>query len=81
MSKTFTITENAVKNLINTYADHKLMCEWHEENIDEDELFDDPEYSHHSACCATAENWMKAIGISPSSNYVVSVINKKRERR
>lgn len=78
MDRTFTITGNAVKNLINTYADHKLMCEWYEENMDEDELDFDVEYTYHSACCATAEDWMRAIGISPESNFVAKIIDMCR---
>lgn len=77
----FKITENAVKNLITTYADHYLMCEELENEIDEDDLYDDADYSHHSACCATAEDWMRVIEIHPESNFVIDIINKERERR
>lgn len=79
--KTFTITENAVKNRIFSYADHYLMCEEMEKDTEEYDLYDDAEYAHHKACCQTNEDWMRGIGIDPQSNYVMEIINKERERR
>ena len=76
MSKTFTITEKELKNLINDYVRHKSMCKWCKENIDEDELPFDVDYTFHSACCVTAENWMKSIGINPDGK--LSDIVKRR---
>ena len=81
MKKEFTISYNAVVNLLHDYASHKLMCEEYEgdERYEEYDLYDDAEYSHHAACCATAENWLRAIGISPESNCVQEIIEKERK--
>ena len=68
MARTFTLTENAVKNLISNYAYHVLMCEKNEN------------YVRHVAACSMAEQWMRAIGIDPQSNYVTEIIEKEREK-
>lgn len=81
MAKEFKITENAVKNLLATYSSHKIMCDDYENEMDEEDLYTDADYSHHLACCATAEDWMRAIGIHPESNFVMEIIEKERERR
>lgn len=80
MKRTFTLTENAIRSLVITYADHKLMAENYLKDTDEDDLYDDAEYAHHMACCATAEEWMRAIGIDPESNFVMEIIEKERGR-
>ena len=79
--RTFTITENAVKNLLSIYADHYLMAEEMEKDTEEYDLYDDADYAHHKACCYIGEDWMRGIGINPQSNYVMEIINKERERR
>lgn len=66
MKRTFTLTENAVKNLISSYAYHRVSLE------------KNGNYNYHVAACATAENWMRAIGIDPESNFVMEIIEKER---
>lgn len=75
----FKITENAIRDLLTTYADHYLMCKNIEKETDDDDLCDDADYAHHKACCCTAEQWMRAVGIHPESNYVMEIINKERD--
>ena len=74
----FTTTENALKNLIYTYADHKLMCEEYE--LDEDGIFDS-EYDIHHAHCETAEDWMRSLGIDPMCKFVSDIIEEEMDRR
>lgn len=78
-----TITENSVINLINTYANHKIQMEEYliENDYDGDMLYDNADYQFHLACCETAEDWMRNIGISPASNFVQQIIEKERSRR
>lgn len=78
----FTITENAIKNLISTYADHKVQVEktLEENDYDEELLYDDVDYQFNMGCCQTAEDWMRTIGISPESNFVQEVVDRERER-
>ena len=80
---TFTLTENALKNLISTYAHHKIICEEYQVEYEDDYsiLFDSTAYAHRSACCQTAEEWMNVLGISPESNFVAEIIEKEREER
>lgn len=80
--RNFKITENALTNLIISYSDHKLMCEAYEAEYDLDcDLYNDPDYSHHAAYCHAFEEWMRAMGISPESNFVTGIIEKERQRR
>lgn len=61
------ITKNALENLMNTYVEHKkIMIEF--ENEDDTE---NAEYTFHQGCCETAENWMRAVGVSPQCNYIM----------
>lgn len=78
----FTITENAIKNLISTYANHKVKAEkvLEENDYDEELLYDDVDYQFNMGCCHTAEEWMRSIGISPESNFVQEIVNKEKER-
>ena len=69
---TFTLTENAIRNLVSTYASHKVMLE-------DDDCYGS-EYEFHSGCCQTAENWMNTLGISPYSNFVTEIIEKEEEK-
>ncbi len=78
MDKAFWIPVNLLKKLIATYANHKLICEEYE--LDEDPVLDF-EYDIHHSCCETAENWMRAFGIDPMSNFVTDIIEKEREAR
>lgn len=75
--KKYTLTENALKNLVSTYASHRIACE----EFDKEDDLDNPEYLFDLACCQTAEDWMRAIGIHPESNFVTDIIEKERERR
>ena len=87
--KEFKITENALRNLITTYAVHKLQAQEIEKTNEffadkfgnEENLYDDPDYQSEMAFCASSEEWMRAIGISPESNFVEEIIEKERERR
>lgn len=74
----FVIEKEAMDNLIRSYAESKLECEWWEMHCDEDEdeLYDNADYSHHTAVCYSYERWMIAAGIDPQSNYVANIINK-----
>jgi hypothetical protein len=76
-----TLTKNAIKNLVSTYAIHYVMCKEYEENdlYDEIDLYDDVEYSHHKAYCAAAEEWMRAIGIDHQSNFVMEIIEREKK--
>ena len=80
---TFTLTENALKNLVSTYADHKVQKEKYLEDVDYDEylLKEDIDYQFYVAYCHAAEEWMRAIGIHPESNFVTDIIEKEREGR
>ena len=81
MGITFTLTENAVKDLIATYADHKRQCMQFEEEVDYDEyeLENDIDYQFNMAYCHAAEEWMRAIGISQDSYFVQNIIHKEGE--
>ena len=60
------LTDNAIKNMMLTYVDHKkAMMEY-----ENDGETDDAEYTFHQGCCETAESWFRLIGISPSCNYI-----------
>lgn len=78
------ITENALMNLLTTYANHRVACERIIEEAESDEelvdLYDDPDYSHHAAYCHSSEEWMGAMGISPESNFVEEILEKERRR-
>jgi len=80
--KEFKISYNAVVNLVHTYAVNKISAEDYFNNsiafCDEDDLYDDPDYAHHMAYCYASEEWMRAIGISPESNFVQNIIDKER---
>ena len=75
---TFTLTETALHSLISIYVDHKLAKSVYEESEEYPETSGD--YLFHCACCETAENWMRAIGIHPDSNYVGYIIDKESKR-
>lgn len=78
MEREFRITENAVKNLLYDYAKHRAMYKFIELKSDPEDLYDDAEYTYHKACCNTAETWMRTLGISPESNFVMEFVERER---
>jgi hypothetical protein len=72
MEREFKLTENAVKNLLSTYADHYLMRKEYEDCFGS-------EWEFHNVACHIAEDWMRAIGIHPDSNFVQKIIEKEKE--
>lgn len=80
----FEITENVIKNKLISYASHKLMCEEYENDdsfLYNMEMDDEVEYARHKAYCEACEEWMRAIGIHPESNFVMEIIEKEKEGR
>lgn len=60
------ITKNALENLMLIYVDHKkMMIEYENRN-----LTDCEDYGFRKGCCNTAENWMRAVGVSPYCNFI-----------
>lgn len=69
------LTDDAIKNMMDIYIDHKKMVvEMENEHSDEEGLYEDADYNFHKGCCETAECWMRLIGISPSCNYITENI-------
>ena len=62
---TFTLTKNAITNLIVNYADEFLRSREAETTED---------YAYATGFCAAAESWMKTLGISPESNMVQDIL-------
>lgn len=60
------LTETAIHNMLNSYVDHRKQMSLYEE----DDETESAEYAFHLACCETAEDWMRLIGISPSCKYI-----------
>lgn len=61
------LTDNAVKNMMSTYVEHKKMMNEYEDENDTENI----EYAFHRGCCETAENWLRLISISPQCNYIM----------
>lgn len=65
------ITKNIIENMMIVYVDHKKMkIEMENDNEDEEVLYKNADYNFHRGCCETAENWMRAIGVSPECNFI-----------
>lgn len=80
---TFTLTKNAIVNLIVDYADHLLDLREDEPYVafaNSTQVFTE-DYAYDTGFCAAAELWMKALGISPESNMVQDIINIIEKRR
>lgn len=73
----FTVPETTLRNLITVYADHKLVCKKYE--TDDTEY--DADYDYHLGRCYEAETWMRALGISPDSDYVHDIYEKERDNK
>lgn len=67
----FTLTENAIHNLMNSYVDHKKAIMDIEEENSEEEMFEDIDYNFHAGCCETAEAYMRVLGVSPTCEYIM----------
>lgn len=84
-TRTFTVTNNALTNVLVSYAGHKLAAEeYYNDALEfgkEDELYDDADYAHHTAYCAAAQEWMRMLGISPDCNFVSEIINHEKLSR
>ena len=39
--------------------------------FENEEDTENAEYTFHQGCCETAENWMRAVGVSPQCNYIM----------
>lgn len=82
------ISTYALKNLISTYVEHKVSKMEieidYESKFGDDairEMDNDPIYQFHLACCQTAEDWMRAVGISTSCNLVMDMIKTEMENK
>lgn len=64
---TFTLTKTAILNLTVNYANQLL-------DTRESETTED--FAYATGFCAASELWLKALGISPESNFVKEIINK-----
>lgn len=64
------ITKNAMENMMGIYVDHKKMMIKYEDEYGFDELQDNANYMFHKGCCGTAENWIRAAGVSPQCNFI-----------
>lgn len=73
----FTVPETTIRNLITVYAGHKLVCEKYE--TDDTEY--NADYDYHLGNCYAAETWMRALGISPDSNYVYDIYEMEKASR
>lgn len=70
------ITKNAIENLMLGYVEHKQIMNEIENECDEVLLFEDANYNFHRGCCETAENWMRAVGVSPKCNFIIERLYK-----
>lgn len=64
------LTENAVKNMMSSYVNHKKIMMEIENECDEDELYEDGNYNYHKGYCESAETWMRTIGISQQCSFI-----------
>lgn len=70
------ITKNVIENLMLAYIEHKQIMNEIENECDEDLLFEDANYNFHRGCCETAESWMRAVEVSPKSNFIIERLYK-----
>lgn len=64
------ISRNVIENMMMVYIDHKKILNEYESEMDEKEMEEDTNYNFHKGCCETAENWMRAVGVSPNCNFI-----------
>lgn len=69
------ITKNVIENMMLTYVDHKKIVNEYQNEYNENELYEDGNYNFHLGCCETAENWMRAIGVSPQCDFIIDRLN------
>lgn len=76
----FKITEKALEKLLHDYAYNYLAYEEYEKEMGNSIDCDiDTYHVYNEACCRNTEDWMKAIGLHPESNYVKSIIEAERK--
>lgn len=81
--KTHEISTYALKNLLSAYVEKEIMrkeielkyeLEYEDSDLRSEKMDADSEYQFYLGGCQTAEEWMKAIGISPECKLVMDMI-------
>lgn len=75
---TFTISENALINLITDYAINRVDCEKFYEIYENGSYMGNPYYHEYYKAKSEAEKWMSVLGISPNSNFVMDIVEKRK---
>jgi len=78
---TFTISENALINLITDYAINIINCDRFYDVYEDGSYMGNPYYHKYYEAKYEAEKWMSVLGISPDSNFVTDIVKKEREKR
>ena len=78
---TFTVSENALINLITDYAINKINCDRFYDVYEDGSYMGNPYYHKYYEAKTEAEKWMSVLGISHNSNFVMEIVEKIREER